>query len=221
MIKTALSLALHHAPVNQIALSGITEAANPTVDTRLFISDARVRDAYDAFMTGAGTSSPKPSNKPKPRKRAKASATTGLENAGRLGEDLAVVAAAKLKGLPFYFPTYRLTGSRYPDDTPRVYSDRDTQGRPFRAYRLVIATGNVGEFYGVQGMTWRDPPLLANPDQTRKQRGRTLLLYYDGARLRQIAWRTPNAVYYVTNTLNRKLTNAQMLAITGSLRRLG
>ena len=221
MIKTAVSLALNHAPVNQIALSGITEAANPTVDTRLFLSDARVRDAYDAFMTGAGTSNPKPAKTSKPSKRAKAAATTGLENAAHLGEDLAVVATAKLKGLPFYFPTYRLAGSRYPDGTPRVYSDRDTQGRPFRAYRLVISTGDVGEFYGVQGMTWKDPPLLANPDRTRKQGGRTLLLYYDGARLRQIAWRTPNAVYYVTNTLNRKLTNAQMLAITASLHRLG
>jgi LCP family protein required for cell wall assembly len=222
MIKTALSLALHHAPVNQIALSGITEAANPTVDTRLFLSDARVRDAYDAFMTGAGTSNPKPSTKPKPKpgKRPKGSATTGLETAGRLGEDLAVLATSKLKGLPFYFPTYRLTGSRYPDDTPRIYSDRDTQGRPFRAYRLVIATGRDGEFYGVQGMTWKDPPLLANPDEVRKQGGRTLELFYDGPKLRQVAWRTPNAVYYVTNTLNRALSNPQMLAIAGSLRRL-
>jgi hypothetical protein len=69
-------------------------------------------------------------------------------------------------------------------------------------------------------MTWKDPPLLANPDRVRKQGGRTLLEYFDGARLRQVAWRTPSAVYYVTNTLNRKLTNAQMLAIAASLRRL-
>jgi hypothetical protein len=131
------------------------------------------------------------------------------------------VASAKLGGLPFYFPASRLAGSRYPAGTPRVYSGRDTHGRPFRAYRLVIATGAAGEFYGVQGMTWKDPPLLANPDRTRRQGGRTLALYYDGAKLRQVAWRTPNAVYYVTNTLNRRLTNAQLLAIAASLRRLG
>jgi LCP family protein required for cell wall assembly len=217
MIKTALSLAVHHAPVSQIALQGITEAPNPTVDTRLFVSDAQVREAYDAFMTGAKVATPK--RTATLRQTAKPT-STGLEDAQRLGEDLAVVATAKLHGLPFYFPRTRLAGSRYVDGTPRIYADRDTQGRPFRAYRLVLATGAAGEFYGVQGMTWKDPPLLANPDRVRKQGGRTLLEYFDGARLRQVAWRAPNAVYYVTNTLNRKLTNAQMLAIAASLRRL-
>jgi LCP family protein required for cell wall assembly len=216
MIKTALSLAVHHAPVDQIALQGITEAENATADTRLFVSDAEVRKAYDAFMTGAKVATPKRT----------ASAHTanptsaGLEDAQRLGEDLAVVATPKLGGLPFYFPRSRLAGSRYVDGTPRIYTDRDTHGHPFRAYRLVLGTGAAGEFYGVQGMTWKDPPLLANPDRVRKQGGRTLLLYFDGARLRQVAWRTPSAVYYVTNTLNRKLTNAQMLAIAASLRQL-
>ena len=217
MIKTAVTLGLHHARVNQVALEGITEAADPTVDTRLFLSAAHVRDAYDALMTGAGN--PKPSTKAR-RTSAKRPAATGLEDARRLGEDLAVVAAPKLGGLPFYFPATRLAGSRYVDDAPRVYSERDTSGKPFRAYRLAIATGAAGEFYGVQGMTWKDPPLLAHPDRVRKQGGRTLALYYDGTRLRLVALRTRGAVYYVTNTLDRRLSNAQMLAIAASLRRL-
>ncbi len=68
-------------------------------------------------------------------------------------------------------------------------------------------------------MTWKDPPLLANPDRVREHKGRRLLLYYDGAKLRRVAWRTPRAVYYVSNTLNYKLSNAKMLAIAASLRR--
>ena len=46
------------------------------------------------------------------------------------------------------------------------------------------------------------------------------MLFYDGRKLRRVAWRTPRAVYYVSNTLNYKLSNAQMLAIAASLRRL-
>ena len=69
-------------------------------------------------------------------------------------------------------------------------------------------------------MTWKDPPLLANPDLVREHNGRKLMLYYDGTKLRRVAWRTPRAVYYVSNTLNYKLSNAKMLAIAASLRRL-
>jgi hypothetical protein len=101
-----------------------------------------------------------------------------------------------------------------------VYSGRDQRGKPFRAYRLVVSTGLVGEYYGVQGMTWKDPPLLAAPDRVRVRNGRRLLLFYDGSKLRMVAWRTRTAAYYVTNTLNRRLSNPQLLAIAASLRRL-
>jgi LCP family protein required for cell wall assembly len=222
MIKTAISLAFNHAPVNQISLSrGITESEDPIKDTRLYISNEELQKAYDEFMTGERTRNPKRSTTAKKvSKPAKASRVTGLENARRLGEDLAVLASKRLKGLPFYFPGYRTTSSRYVNDTPRIYSLRDEQGKLHRAYRIVISNGAPGEYYGVQGMTWKDPPLLASPDRIREQNGRKLMLFYDGSKLRQVAWRTPRAVYYVTNTLNRKLSNARMIAIAASLRRL-
>ena len=69
-------------------------------------------------------------------------------------------------------------------------------------------------------MTWKDPPMLASPDLVREHDGRKLLLYYDGSKLRRVAWRTPRAVYYVSNTIGCKLSNAKMLAIASSLRRL-
>jgi LCP family protein required for cell wall assembly len=221
MIKTAISLAYNHAPVNQIALQGITEAENPTEDTRLYLSNDNLKVAYDAFMTGEGTRNPKREKKTKKvSKPAKASSVSGLENARRLGEDLAVLATPRLKSLPFYFPEYRSTGSRYDNDTPRIYSERDEQGKLYRAYRIVVYNGAPGEYYGIQGQTWREPPLLDSPDRTREVNGRKLLLFYDGTKLRQVAWRTPRAVYWVTNTLNRRLSNSKMIAIAGSLRRL-
>jgi hypothetical protein len=47
------------------------------------------------------------------------------------------------------------------------------------------------------------------------------MLFNDGNRLALVAWRTPNGVYWVSNTLSRKLTNPQMLAIARSLTRVG
>jgi LCP family protein required for cell wall assembly len=222
MIKTAISLAFNRAPVNQISLSeGITESEDPVKDTRLYLSNERLQEAYDEFMTGEGTRNPKRSTKAKKvSKPAKASRVTGLENARRLGEDLAVLASKRLKTLPFYFPEYRTTGSRYVNDTPRIYSGRDDKGKQFRAYRIVISTGAPGEYYGVQGMTWKDPPLLASPDRIREQNGRKLMLFYDGSKLRQVAWRTSRGVYWVANTLNRRISNTRMISIAASLRRL-
>ena len=52
-------------------------------------------------------------------------------------------------------------------------------------------------------------------------RGRTYKLYYDGRALRLIAWETPRAVYWVSNTLTESLTNKQMLGIARSLSRIG
>jgi hypothetical protein len=220
MLKTAVSLAFNHAPVNQIALTGIADSKDPVVDTRLYISNENLVKAYNAFMTGQGTSNPRRSSRVKKVKNpAKASRVSGLENALRLGRDLAVLAQPKLK-FPFYFPEYRANGSRYTNDSPRVYSLRDESGALQRAYRISIYNGAPGEYYGVQGMTWRDPPLLAHPDLVRERSGRKLELFYDGSHLRRVAWKTPKAVYWVSNTLNYKLSNERMLAVAASLRRL-
>ena len=42
-------------------------------------------------------------------------------------------------------------------------------------------------------------------------------MYYDGRRLRLVAWKTRKAVYWVSNTLSQSLNTRQMLAIAGSL----
>ena len=49
---------------------------------------------------------------------------SGLENARRVGEDLAVQAQRRLR-FPFYFPGYRTTGSRYVNDFDRKWLSRD------------------------------------------------------------------------------------------------
>ena len=144
----------------------------------------------------------------------------GLEIARREGEDQAIVGSRRAK-FPFYFPTLRYRGSRYAGTEPRIYRIEDEKGRKHRAYRLVVSKGVVGEYYGIQGTTWREPPILDDPSETRRVNGRKLELHYDGRRLRLVAWRTKRAVYWVSNTLTQSLGTRQMIGIAASLKRLG
>ena len=143
----------------------------------------------------------------------------GLEDAQSAGEEQAIAAATKA-GFPFYYPSLRLRGSIYSSE-PRTYFLRDQRGRPHHAYRMVLDTGRLGEFYGVQGTTWRNPPILSKPTARLTVNGRRLLLFGDGNRLRFVGWLTPRAAYWVSNTLVLGLTNRQMLAIAASLRPVG
>ena len=85
----------------------------------------------------------------------------------------------------------------------------------------MLAKGIVGEYYGIQGMTWKAPPILDDPHTTVLRDGRKLLVYKDGKRVRLVAWRTRKAVYWVSNTLTQSLSGQQMLGIASSLKRLG
>ena len=143
----------------------------------------------------------------------------GLEDAKTAGEEQAIASATKA-GFPFYYPGLRLQGSIYSGE-PRVYFLRDQKGRRHRAYRMVLDTGRLGEFYGIQGLTWRNPPILSKPTGHQTVNGRRLLLFADGNRLRFVAYPTRRAVYWVSNTLVLGLTNRQMLAIAASLRPIG
>ncbi|CAB4878353.1 unannotated protein [freshwater metagenome] len=73
----------------------------------------------------------------------------------------------------------------------------------------------------MQGTNWKAPPILDSPSERRRMRGRSYDLFYDGSRLRIVSFRTPRAVYWISNTLTNTLTNRQMLAIARSLTRLG
>jgi LCP family protein required for cell wall assembly len=228
LAKTALFLAGEQAPVNEVRFPA-TEAENPAIDSYLYVKDSALRKTVDEFMTGKGSSNPrrvtattkvdKPAQKPK-AKRNKPSAVKGLEQAPTEGENMAVVAESQGHlGFPFYFPGLRKTGSRYADTKPRIYGIRDAQDKLHRAYRMVLYSG-YGEYYGVQGMSWKYPPILDDPDRTRDVNGRKLMLYYDGSHLRLVAWRTEKAAYWVTNTLSMSIPNSRLIAIAGSLRRL-
>ena len=101
---------------------------------------------------------------------------------------------------------------------PRQYTIVGPDGTRYRAYRITLTTNYaLDTFYGVQGTTWNDPPLLSSPSGTRTVNGRKLFLYKDGSKLTTVAWHHDGDAYWISNTLTEDLTNNQMLSIAGSL----
>jgi LCP family protein required for cell wall assembly len=128
--------------------------------------------------------------------------------------------------LPFYAPRWLTPRGRYPQSSsvapmPRVYAIADRSGHRHRAYRLVVEENVVeGQYYGIQGTTWTDPPILQAASTTLRMAGRTYELFYDGKHLRIVAWKTAKGAYWVSNTLTRSLSNREMLGIARSLSRV-
>jgi polyisoprenyl-teichoic acid--peptidoglycan teichoic acid transferase len=219
-----LGIFLADKPIQEVRFGrGRLEQDGPyLVAGRRAIEDT-VHDFFHARTeaTTEGSQEPTEAEREVARKRPRrpASGVPGLEVAPREGEDKAIVAQGRLD-FPIYFPTLRATGGQYAGD-PRTYRIRDALGERHTAYRMVVKKGLVGEYYGIQGMTWKDPPILDGPHDVEVRNGRRLQVYYDGQRVRLVAWKTKNALYYVHNTLERTLNRRQMLAIAASFRRPG
>ena len=86
-------------------------------------------------------------------------------------------------------------------------------GRAYPIYVEVFSNGQLGQFYDVQGTTWTNAPLFANPNQTVHAGKRTYELFYDGTSLQTVAWREHGAVYWVHNTLTDSISSGELLAI--------
>ncbi len=151
-------------------------------------------------------------------KHASATLAPGLMDDQTAVEDFVADAATRTRFRLYYPRDVLRAGGFSNDDPPRVYAIPDKNGHQRRAYRIVFSTGQDGQYYGVQGLTWTQPPLLEHPSETRVVNGRHLELFYDGSHLRVVAYRTEHAVYWVSNTLSEALTNQQMLGIASSLR---
>jgi polyisoprenyl-teichoic acid--peptidoglycan teichoic acid transferase len=223
-----------HAPVEQIPFPAY-EAKDPSVNTYLYVHGSDLRKTVDEFMAGtpakkhAATPTPTATRTPHAKSshrhkhsHTSASSISGLERDRVDGENMAVLAETKGHlGFPFYFPTLRTTGSSFPTPTkPYLYHIPDEANKLHTAYRIVIYNGLYGEYYGVEGMSWRYPPILDNPGAIKHVGGRRLMLYYDGSHLRLVGWRTKHAAYWVTNTLDQAISNSRLIAIAASLRKL-
>jgi len=189
-------------------------------------SDAQMKEMTHEFLNVEDTPGPRGevTKKVKRPRRKKLPEVGGLEDATSFGKEQALQAVQSGKPgigarLPVLYPTLRLQGSVYAGP-PRVYRLRGTDHRRYVAYRMVLQTGVVGNYYGLQGTTWKDPPILDAVTETRTIGHRKFELVRDGDRLRLVAWRTPKAVYWISNTLLLSIDEKQMLAMARSVRSL-
>jgi LCP family protein required for cell wall assembly len=220
-ILRLLKLAAESAqkPVREIQFPGDITGDYVTVTPQ------HLTDTVKAFMNATPAARPAPvtSSKKKTKKKSKRSSANvlppGIVNAGSGGEDEAVRLALKV---PFsvYYPKAALSGATMQPDDSRAYDIYDRNGHRYRAYRMVFKTGDLGQYYGVQGMNWKGPPILDDPSETVSLGGRRFDLFYDGQHLRLVAWRSGNSVYWVSNTLSMALGNRQMLALARSVGRI-
>jgi LCP family protein required for cell wall assembly len=185
-----------------------------------------VRLFLDASATSGGRGEAKKTAGDRARERRqrkrsrKQGVPAGLFDAKQTAEDIGVQLGVKVP-FPVYYPRYAAVGSVYRQPDSRAYDLYDRGHKRYRAYRMVVSSPGIGQYYGIQGTTWKAPPLLDNPSEERSYDGRKYELFFDGSHLRVIAWRTDRAVYWVSNTLLLSLTNRQMIGIARSLRRVG
>ena len=200
-------------PVRQIKLSVRFEgSAADTTGLGAYVTTtrARIRAAAQELLHPAAARSS--ARRATPRR---ARLVPALDRGRALVQETRTRPATRM---PILVPARLTARGRYPAGTtlapnPRRY----VIGHRHAAYRLVIAEdAPEGQFYGVQGTAWKNPPILAAAHRTRRIDGREYSLYGDGGRLRLVAWRTPRAVYWVSNTLGLALTGAEMLGIARS-----
>jgi LCP family protein required for cell wall assembly len=218
LLKLVLESSGH--PIREVQFRG---DSGPTYVT---ITPANLERSKQEFLNATASRGPRrvgSSAGSRPRRGAKRSSPglpPGVVDARIQGEDH-VAQASTSTGFPLYYPRDRLANGAYVGDGPRVYDIFDRAHHRYRAYRIVASAGLNGQYYGVQGTSWKSPPILDDPSERERMRGRTYEIFYDGDRIRLIAWRTPRAVYWVSNSLSQTLNNAQMRAIARSLSRVG
>jgi LCP family protein required for cell wall assembly len=124
---------------------------------------------------------------------------------------------------PIYIPKLLQNGATYRDTDSRGYDIASPGGQafPWQGYRLVVEVsgerGGIGQYYGIQGTSWKDPPVLDMASDSVTLAGRKFQIEYDGSRIRRLIWKSPNGTYWVNNSLKNSLTNAEMRAIARSL----
>ncbi|MDQ8044499.1 MAG: LCP family protein [Solirubrobacteraceae bacterium] len=225
-----LALASAHQPVRNIAFRGDT-STDPS-DTFVTVTDANLalmRREFTELKAAKGPAADTTEVEKVRKKTAKkVKKERGLaKGLIRVTNDVTrpdlVRASFNLSGkLPVYYPSVRYALSSYTSlDGVRSYNIISRTKKKYPSFRLSIYYGQNGQYYGVQGTTWRNPPILGDEHTTVTRNGRKLLVFgAAGGRDQIVAWKTPKGVYWVSNTLSNSLSNAQMLDIAANLRRV-
>lgn len=189
----------------------------------------KTQSASESESSSGGSGSSSTGSAPKKRSKPKAPKLPDTMFASTVGAREAIQSGVvnEVDGLPIYYPKVQEKQSQYKPQMSTGYDIASPGGKkfPWQAYRLVVNLGRgdagPGQYYGIQGTTWKDPPVLKLATSSERLGGRTFEVEYDGSRIRRLVWKAPHGTYWITNTLNSRLTNAEMRALARSLTRYG
>ncbi|HEY1237785.1 MAG TPA: LCP family protein, partial [Solirubrobacterales bacterium] len=158
-----------------------------------------------------------------PKKKGKGNADTNLIDT-TYGKALARGIRDRKTKVPIYYPTQLEQGSEFAQK-PRVYKingkgDESPPHAERGAYKWVFSLPTIGDYYGFEGTLWKDPPILDGSNDEKKIGDRTYKLFYDGDRLRMVAWQTDRGSFWVSNSFIETVPNEDMLKIAEGFRQL-
>lgn len=213
LLKLAVASASH--PIQEVHFRGKTGPSYVTARPSV------VEKMVTQFLGVKASTGPSAADQPTRRDRRRSRINSArLEDTRVFGREQALqVINERPKVFPVYYPTKRIQASLFAGP-PRVYQIEERDGTRHSAYRMIMKKGLIGEYYGLQGTTFKDAPILKGPSEKRRIRGRTFYIHYDGSRMRLVSWESKNSVYWISNTLGLTLKNSQMLAIAASTRHL-
>jgi polyisoprenyl-teichoic acid--peptidoglycan teichoic acid transferase len=181
-------------------------------------SETAVKQATTQFLGVKASAGPRGPSKPRrdrhksrtPRKRTR----SNLVDISGGGRTQALTVAKSARGLAIYYPRLGMPRSSFSINSPRTYKICGPHRHCWSSYRLVLSLNPLlGEYYGIQGTTWKDPPIIKSPTEIRTVHGRKLMIFKDGGRIRLVAWQTKDATYWVSNSLLQTIPKRDMIAI--------
>jgi LCP family protein required for cell wall assembly len=202
-------------------------------------SQRALQRAYQAFITPT-VARPR-SSAPAPQKssgrhgsgRPAKPPTAGLTPDTADGRSQAAALAGRVP-FPIYYPRLivatssycsAITGNcdeadepayEYAHSYPHAYLIK-AQNTTYPAYVMTLVANPVlGEYYDVEGTTWKHPPILNSPTKTQTYNGLKLYEYYNGGKLSLVAVRIGRAVYWISNTLTDSIPASQMIGMAAS-----
>jgi LCP family protein required for cell wall assembly len=204
LLKLALSSA--GSPIQEIHFPARVGASYVTA------SATEVKKATREFL---GVRASKTPRRPVAPRRSHGHSSSSLVDISSGGKAQALTTARGVRGLTIYYPKLGVPRSSFSINSPRAYKICGPHSKCWSSYRMILPIngGILGEYYGIQGTTWKTPPIIKSPSEIRDVRGRKLMIYKDGDRIRLVAWQTKDATYWVSNTLLQGISKSDMIDI--------
>ena len=227
--------------LKQITFPAILPGADDVGPSYVTAEPAAEQAAYRAFLTPTRKTSKSTTSKGAPKAgHIKDVSKSKIDVAGLQSDPADGLAQAKAlthPGMPVYYPRLIATDSDYcteavgncDDDQEPALEYAHSYPRQYLipvpgegkrpAYRMTLVINSVlGEYYGIQGVKWKNPPILNDPTETKVIHGRKLYLYADdGGHLTQVAWHQGPDTYWVSNTLTSVIPNHELVGIAASM----